>query len=432
MNKLAALVLLFFTLPLAARTVSIDNLRIWAAPEHVRLVLDTSAPAEHTIFSLKDPPRLVLDIEQATLRQELPDLKGKSDLIAGLRSAKRSDGSLRVVLDLNRDIKPKSFVLKPSSQYGHRLVVDLDEAATQAAAAPRTVKSVTASGERNIVIAVDAGHGGEDPGAKGPHGTFEKDVVLTIARELVRMINRERGMEAVLIRDGDYYIGLRKRMKLAREQKADLFISLHADAFSDSRVTGSSVYTLSPRGASSEAARWLAERENNADLVGGVSLEDKDELLASVLLDLSQTGTQEASHRVAGQILKRLEKIGETHKAQVQRAGFMVLKSPDIPSVLVELAFISNPQEEQKLTSSRHQRRMAEAILQGVGEYFSTSPPPGTLLAKLAPRNHVISRGETLGWIAQRYQVSLTSLRSANNISGDHIRVGQVLQIPET
>lgn len=432
MKRIAALILLLFSLPLIAQPVSIDNLRLWSAPGYIRLVLDTSAPVKHTLFSLTNPPRLVLDVEQAVLRDTLPDLKGKTPVINGLRSAKRKDGSLRVVLDLSREVKPKSFVLNPNSQYGHRLVIDLDDADRPAEKEAKTVESVKESNDRDIIVAVDAGHGGEDPGAKGRGGTYEKDVVLSIAKELARRIDREKGMKAVLIRNGDYYIGLRKRMKLAREKRADLFVSLHADAFRDSRVGGSSVYTLSRRGASSEAARWLAERENSADLVGGVSLEDKDELLASVLLDLSQTGTQEASDQVAQHLLRRLEKIGKTHKGHVQQAGFMVLKSPDIPSVLVELAYISNPTEEKKLKNHRHQVQMADAILAGVKSYFTQNPPPGTLLAKLEPRDHVISRGETLGLIAQQYQVSLNSLRTVNKLSSDHIRVGQVLQIPET
>ena len=429
MKRIIALLLLFFSAPLVAQPVTINNLRIWSAPEQIRLVLDTSAPARHTLFSLTNPPRLVLDIEQAVLREELPDLKGKNPVIKGLRSARRKDGTLRVVLDLTREMKPKSFALKPNSQYGHRLVVDLEGATGAESPVTKTAKSV---GERDVIVAIDAGHGGEDPGAKGRGGTYEKDVVLSIAKELASRINREKGMKAALIRDGDYYIGLRNRMKLAREQQADLFISLHADAFRDSRVSGASVYTLSQRGASSEAARWLAERENSADLVGGVTLEDKDDLLASVLLDLSQTGTQEASDQVARHLLQRLEKIGRTHKGHVQQAGFMVLKSPDIPSVLVELAYISNPDEERKLKNNQHQQKMAEAILNGVKGYFSQNPPPGTLLAKLEPRDHVISRGETLGLIAQQYQVSLSSLRSLNKLSSDRIRVGQVLQIPET
>jgi N-acetylmuramoyl-L-alanine amidase len=219
-------------------------------------------------------------------------------------------------------------------------------------------------------------------------------------------------------------------MQIARDHKADLFISIHADAFRDPRVRGASVYTLSNRGASSEAARWLAESENASDLVGGVSLDDKDEVLASVLLDLSQAGTRQVSMDAADRVFRQLKKMGKTHGRRVQQAGFVVLKSPDIPSMLVETSFISNPTEEKKLKDPRHQRKLAESLLSGIRSYFHTSPPPGTHLAARKPREHVISRGETLSVIAQQYRVSLASLRTANGIAGDHIRVGQVLRIP--
>jgi N-acetylmuramoyl-L-alanine amidase len=235
-----------------------------------------------------------------------------------------------------------------------------------------------------------------------------------------------------MIRKGDYYIGLRKRMKLAREQQADLFVSIHADSFRDPRAKGSSVYTLSQRGASSEAARWLAESENSADLVGGVTLEDKDDVLASVLLDLSQTGTRQASHQVANNVLGQLKHVGRTHKRTVQQAGFMVLKSPDVPSILVETAFISNPHEEKKLRDPRHQQKLAQAIMEGLRRHFRDAPPPGTLLAKLKSRKHTISRGDTLSGIAKQYQVSLSSLRTTNRLKSDTLRIGQVLAIPET
>jgi len=431
MKQIAALFLLVCSLSAIAESLTIKNLRVWSEPERIRLVFDTSGPADHTLFTLTNPPRLVLDVEHAVVQGELPDLKGKYTEIRELRSAKRKDDTLRVVLDLSQEVKPKSFSLKPNDLYGHRLVIDLGRGSAQEKKVTKTIKSVTAAGQRDVVIAIDAGHGGEDPGAKGRGGAYEKDVVLAIAKQLARRINNEKGMKAVLIRDGDYYIGLRTRMKLAREQRADLFVSLHADAFRDSRVNGSSVYTLSQRGASSEAARWLADRENSADLVGGEILEVEDDVF-EVLLDLSQTGTQEASDEVARHILQRLKKIGKTHKGHVQQAGFMVLKSPNIPSVLVELAYISNPEEERKLKSEAHQKIMVDALLKGIQEYFSRNPLPGTLLAKTAPRDHVIARGETLGRIAEQYQVSLASLRSANNLSGDLIRVGQVLHIPET
>jgi len=433
MRKIAAILLMLCSLPLVAQPINIKNLRVWAPPDHVRLVFDTSDPVSHTLFSLKSPHRLVIDIEKAKWKGVLPSIPENNPLIKSVRSAYRKDGNLRVVLDLKLPVKPKSFVLTPNRQYGHRLVVDLyDEQQSAKLKKPKTLKAVTRGRLRDVVVAIDAGHGGEDPGAKGKRGTYEKTVVLAIARRLADLVAREKGMRTVMIRKGDYYLGLRKRMELARDQRADLFISIHADAFRDPRVRGSSVYILSQRGASSEAARWLAERENSADLVGGVTLEDKDDMLASVLLDLSQAGTLQASHEIAGEVLGRLKKVGKTHKRSVQQAGFMVLKSPDVPSILVETAFISNPSEERNLRNSKHQQKLAKAIMGGIREYFRDNSPPGTLLADKAPRRHVTKRGDTLGHIARHYQVSLASLRNVNQLPSDRIRIGQVLQIPGT
>ncbi|MDW8479318.1 MAG: N-acetylmuramoyl-L-alanine amidase [Xanthomonadales bacterium] len=286
-----------------------------------------------------------------------------------------------------------------------------------------------------MVIAIDAGHGGEDPGAIGPGGTREKDITLAVARALARRVDAEPGMRAVLIRDGDYYIPLRERYMRAREARADLFLSIHADAFHDARARGSSVYVLSPRGASSEAARWLAERENRSDLIGGVSLADKDEMLAAVLLDLSQGATLEASHRAASHLLRALGRVGRVHKRHVERAAFMVLRSPDVPSVLVETAFISNPAEERRLGERQHQERLAEAMLEGIRSHFAELPPPGTLLARRQeepPRRHVVQRGETLSGIARQHRVSVAALRAANGLSSDRVRAGAVLAIPRS
>lgn len=284
---------------------------------------------------------------------------------------------------------------------------------------------------RDLIIAIDAGHGGKDPGARGRHGTREKDVVLAIARKLARLIEREPGMKPVLIRDGDYFLRLRERIRRAHDHRADLFISIHADAFNDTRVHGSSVYVLSRRGASSEMARLLARHENTADLVGGVSLDDKDDLLKTVLLDLSQSASIEASTEVADKVLRELRRVGKVHKRSVQKAGFVVLKSPDIPSILVETAFISNPREERKLRDPRHQERMARAILAGVRGYFEQNPPPGTLIAaRVREQRHVIRPGDTLSGIARRYDVSLRELKVANGLDSDRLRVGDVLRIP--
>jgi len=409
-----------------AAPVQVNSLRTWQAPDHTRLVFDLSAPVDYKLFSLNNPSRLVVDIKNSSLNHVLPDPEKNDAYLKGIRSAMRDNKDLRVVLDLQGKSKYKSFLLKPYKQYGDRLVIDLYEAAERKQQVVKRVQPKSSS-LRDLVIAIDAGHGGEDPGALGTHGTHEKEVVLAIARRLAKAIDKERGMRPVMIREGDYYLSLRQRTLLARKHKADLFISIHADAFDDRRVNGASVYILSSNGASDEAARWLAEKENSADLIGGVSLDDKDNMLASVLLDLSQNATIESSYNVAEQVLRALRPLGKLHKRDVQQAGFAVLKAPDIPSMLIETAFISNPREERKLRSTSHQRAMSDAILKGVRAYFLKNAPPGTLYAA---RRHVIASGDTLSEIARHYRVSINTLRDANRLRGDTVRVGQVLHIP--
>jgi len=408
----------------------INGLRMWPAPDNTRLVFDTSAPVQHSLFTLKNPDRIVIDIKDAQLRADTDKLDFSNSLITGIRSGKHGDDGLRIVLDLKEQAKPKSFVLRPNEEYGNRLVIDLQQEDI-ARPAKKSLSSLGTQSKaaREIVVAIDAGHGGEDPGAMGKGRTREKDVVLAIARKLYTLVEKEPGLKPVMIRDGDYFIGLRKRVEIAREHKADLFVSIHADSFRDHRARGSSVYTLSPRGASSEQARLLAEKENASDLIGGVSLDDKDDLLASVLLDLSQTATIEASTDVAARVLKGLKQVGRVHKSRVEQAGFRVLKSPDLPSILVETAFISNPDEERKLRSGNDQYRMASAIMEGIRGYFRDNPPPGTILAQ-AKRKHIIARGDTLSGIARAYRVSLDSLRTYNDLRDNELHVGQVLRIP--
>ena len=416
--------LIFLAAGPRAETVTIESLRVWAAPDSTRVVFDVSAPVKYKVFSLESPDRTVIDIKQARLKKR-PVQPGAGDhYLRQVRAAPRNGQDLRVVLDLKQAAIHESFQLEPNQHYGHRLVIDLHggkAGATPAKPADRPARP------RDVIIAIDAGHGGEDPGAIGPGGTYEKDVVLQISKTLARAINRERGMRAVLIREGDYYMSLRKRILSARRHKADLFLSIHADAFPNRKVQGASVYTLSRRGASSEAARWLAERENAADLVGGVSLDDKDDVLASVLLDLSQTASLEASIDVADRVLKGLQRVGKVHKKRVQSAGFAVLKSPDIPSILIETAFISNPSEEKKLLSHKHRGNLAGAIVAGLRGYFRDFAPVGTLLAA---RRHTIARGETLSVIARRYRVSTSALKAYNALQGDQIQAGQTISIP--
>ena len=409
--------------------VSVKNIRMWPAPDHTRVVFDIDRPVKYALFTLHNPDRVVIDLRDARLVRRVPRANPADRLLAGLRAGKRKHDDLRVVLDLKRRVRPRSFLLKPNRKYGHRLVIDIyaKGGGRDEVGARKPVKRLDPGTIRDVVVAIDPGHGGEDPGAITRSGIREKDVVLAISRALARRIDRAPGMKAVLIRNGDYYVGLRRRTEIARSRGADLFVSIHADSFRNPRVSGSSVYILSHRGASSEAARWLAEQENSSDFVGGVSLDDKDSLLASVLLDLSQTATLTASSDLGGRVLKALGRVGKRHKRRVERAGFLVLKSPDIPSILVETGFLTNPSDAKRLSTPRHQRAVAEAVFNGIRGFFDRNPPPGTVFAA---QRHTITRGETLSGIAEKYRVSVKSLRAANRISGSAIQAGDVLRIP--
>lgn len=431
---LGLVVLYLFHGAILAAGVQVESIRLWAAPDNTRVVLDLSAPVKHKLFTLAAPDRVVIDLPAASVATTAVSVPADS-LVRRVRNGKRDNGDLRLVLDLAAAATPKSFLLPPNQQYqSYRLVIDLADRRSKQAVQP--VKSARQLDDkaRDLVIAVDAGHGGEDPGAHGKHGTREKTVTLAIARQLKTLLDREPGMRGYLVRDGDYYVSLRDRIKRAHRAGADLFVSIHADAFRDRRVHGSSVYVLSQRGASSEMARILAKSENASDLMGGVKLIGKDPLLQSVLLDLSQNASIEASNTVAENVLRGLKNLGKVHKSSVQRAGFVVLKSPDIPSILVETAFISNPKEEKRLRDATHQRRLASAMLDGIRSYFHANPPPGTWVAQQTPppaRQHVIRRGDTLSAIARRYAISLKELKTANGLHGDRVRVGEVLKIPQ-
>ena len=415
---------------LPALAADVAGVRLWSGPDGTRLVFDLSDAVDHKVFTLHRPDRVVIDLRDTRAPGGISGLDLSDSLISRVRSAARNGRDLRVVLDLKGKARPKSFLLKPTQQYGHRLVIDLQDGRVEPVTkVTRDISQADRGKVRDLIVAIDAGHGGEDPGALGSRGTQEKRVVLAVARHLEKLIRNERGMKPVMIRSGDYYVSLRKRMEKARDLRADLFVSIHADAFQDRRARGASVYVLSQQGASSEAARWLAESENNADLIGGVSLDGKDDLLASVLLDLSQNATIAASLDVGGEVLKELQGVGSVHKHHVEQAGFVVLKSPDIPSILVETGFISNPREERNLRDDRYQEKLAQAMLKGVRAYFTQNPLPGTVLAA-SERRHIIRSGETLSGIARQYQVSQVDLRSANGIDDDVLTIGQTLRIP--
>ncbi|WP_256737455.1 N-acetylmuramoyl-L-alanine amidase [Pseudomonas sp. dw_358] len=438
----------------------VKSVRLWRAPDNTRLVFDLSGPVEHSLFTLTSPDRLVIDINGANLASPLK-VSTANTPITSLRSAQRTPTDLRVVIDLKKAVTPKSFVLAPNQQYGNRLVVDLYDSPADAEPSPvdTPVSSAPAvpvlpnqppiklapvpNGKRDIIVVIDPGHGGEDPGASGSRGQHEKDIVLSIAKELQRQINSEKGFRAELTRTGDYFIPLRGRTEIARKKGADLFVSIHADAAPSSAAFGASVFALSERGATSETARWLADSENRSDLIGGagnVSLDDKDRMLAGVLLDLSMTASLTSSLNVGQKVLSNIGQVTTLHKRRVEQAAFMVLKSPDIPSILVETGFISNGSEASKLQSASHQQALARSIRAGVKQFFQQNPPPGTYIAWLrdsgkiaqGPRNHVVASGETLAMIAVRYQVSPGVLRNANELKSDDLKIGQNLTIPGT
>jgi N-acetylmuramoyl-L-alanine amidase len=415
-------ILFFFGLqllavPANAQQINVNALRYVTSSKQTSMIIAVESSPKHRVFVMNNPSRLVIDIKDARLERALSQPPAAHPLFARVRAGTKNDTDLRIVVDLKTPISSNKFSLSSNNSDEHHLIVDLlnkdpatttkveDRVVTKPVASKSVVPKVVARNSvesikvartktvvskateqksvDNIVIAIDAGHGGNDSGARGPNGTEEKKVTFAIAKKLAALINGQPGMKAVLVRKGDYFVGLRNRMQIARAAKADLFISIHADAFQDLSVKGASVYTLSTRSASSEAARWLAKSENAADLVGGVSLSDKEDVLASVLLDLSQTATQEASINVARHILKNFQNVCELHKDSVQKAGFVVLKSPDIPSILVETAFISNPSEEQNLLSNRYQSKMAKAIFKGVRNYFRQSAPVDSRIAAL-------------------------------------------------
>ena len=415
--------------------VEVHEVRLWRAPDHTRIVFDLTGPSDHKLIVLDNPRRIVLDMENASLKADLDALKLANTPVTRVRSGVREGDDLRVVLDISAAVDPRSFALRANEKAGDRLVLDLYDKETKALKAPAAKKSVKQSAKRNIIIAIDAGHGGEDPGALGPRKLREKDVVLRIAKELNALLKADKGFAPTMIRSGDYYVSLRGRRDLARKRQADLFVSIHADAFKRKEANGASVYALSTRGATSTAASYLAQRENSADLVGGVSLSDKDDVLAGVLADLSMTSTLDTSLKLGDKVLRNVDSVARLHKTRVEQAGFAVLKSPDIPSILVETGFISNPGEAKKLGTSSYQKKMARAIHRGIKDWFLAHPPSGTLIAwqrQQDGQQYTIARGDTLSGIAQRFNVPLSDLKSRNRISGSKIRVGQTLTIPTT
>lgn len=436
--------LLFVFLFIAtAAFADVSDLRFWPEPDgSTSVFIDLTDAVQYKAFTLPSPARVVVDIEKTSIKKDLNRLSLTNSPFKAIRSARRNGQDLRVVFELKEDMQHKIVLSKPNEKYGYRLVISFkskgvkpaQQAVLSAPATPVKKANEISEQRRNIIIAIDAGHGGEDPGAIGPNRLHEKNVVFAIAKELEVLLQKEPGYTPYMVRKGDYYLGLRERNENARKAQADFFISIHADAFKNPRASGSSVFTLSSRGASSETANWLADKENQSDLIGGYDLQSAEDHLALTLLDLSMTNKQKESDELAQHILNELGRFTKLHKNHVEQAGFVVLKAA-MPALLVETGFISNPKEAKQLSSKAHQQKVAQAILQGIKAYCEKNPPEGTLIASKKagkPIVYFVKKGDSLTGVAKRYQSSLPALRELNNLKTDRLFVGQQLLIPSS
>ncbi len=375
-----------FALPFSVSATQIRQARLWRSEDKVRLVFDLSGPVSYKTFTLSAPERLIIDVSGASLGGDFSQLALNDTVIRAIRSGPFGQGDTRIVLDLNSPVLLNSFLLAPQDGQSHRLVLDLVSAKPNqiAAKVPRETPQISAHPKRDIIVVVDPGHGGKDPGAVGAKGEREKDVVLSIAQMLAKRLKKEKGFDVKLVRNDDFFVPLRKRVAIARQHKADIFISVHADAAPRLTASGASVYCLSEGGATSATARFMAQRENGADLLGATSLlnlKDKDPMLAGVILDMSMNATIAASLQLGSTVLGSLADITTLHQKRVEQAGFAVLKSPDVPSILVETGFISNARDSQRLVTARHQQAVADGLFKGLQRYFEKNPPVDSYLA---------------------------------------------------
>ncbi|CAH9057840.1 N-acetylmuramoyl-L-alanine amidase AmiB [Pseudoalteromonas haloplanktis] len=436
--------LMVFTvsLPLWAQN-TINSVRVWPSPDSTRVVFDLDDKPDFSYFMLKNPSRLVVDLENTDELKTLPGVPPKHQIVSKLRYSKpKNKRSVRLVFELNGPVKPVIFALAPQALIKNRLVVDLyDKSQAKGAITPAqtAAKKRQLSQERDIVIAIDAGHGGEDPGSIGPSGTYEKDITLQIAKRLERMIDAERGMISRMVRSGDYFVKLNTRTNRARQKKADFFVSIHADAFTSPGPNGASVWVLSLRRANSEIGKWIEDKEKHSELLGGAADVIKDaaneKYLAQALLDMSMDHSMKTGLSVADEVIKELKKVAKMHKKAPQHASLAVLKSPDIPSILVETGFISNPREERLLKSANHQERLAKAMFTSIKNYYLRNPPDDSLFASLKsqyPTKHKVRPGESLSMLAGRYGVSISKIKQVNKLSSNTLFIGQELDIPQS
>lgn len=425
---IASIFTMFYTSETVAKN-SIDSVRVWPAPENTRVVFDLKSTPDYSYFSLKNPQRLVIDFKNTRNVADLINVLNNDKRIEKIRtSTPKNKHATRLVLELSEAFKLDIFALPPAGQYGDRLVVDLFDQ-------NRVVQQANpiAQGKRDIVIAIVAGHGGEDPGSIGAKGTYEKHVTLNIAKKLAALINRQKGLSAVMVRTGDYYVNHNRKTVIARKNKADLLVSIHADAFTSPQPHGASVLVQSSRRANSEFTRWIANRQKESELLGGAGdtiKQTKDHNLALTLADMKKEYTMASSYAFAEYVLRELGKITKLHKKKPEGLSLAVLKSSDIPSVLIETGFISNHAEEKRLSSSHHQQKLARAIYTSIDNYFATNAPDGTYYASIGYRKHRIARGESLSVVAHKYNVSVKKLKSVNKLTSNVVRIGQTLKIP--
>jgi N-acetylmuramoyl-L-alanine amidase len=432
--------LLWLTIAVASLTVnnvvagkatanSINGIRVWPAPENTRIVFDLKSKPNYKYFSLTKPNRLVIDFSNTKNSVALKNLARHDPRIKLFRTSNtKSKSNIRLVLELAKSYQLTVFPLAPAGQYGNRLVIDLYDKKKSAIVA---TKPKTSLGD--IIIGIDAGHGGEDPGSIGAKGTYEKRVTLAIAKKLQTLINKEKGMKAVMIRSGDYYVDLNRRTSLARKKHVDFLVSIHADAFRTPGPSGASVWVVTKKRAESELARWLLKREKKSELLGGgggVIKNTSDSHLALALADMSKEHSLGVSFGVANKVISQLKKVTKMHKKTPQNGNFAVLKSSDIPSILVETGFISNHKEERNLTWSKHQQSLANAIHSGIRNYFMAHPLNGSYFAAVGYKNHKVRSGESLSVLAQRYNISMAKLKSVNKLKSNALRIGQTLKIP--
>lgn len=441
--KLLTTLMLLVVSQVALAQNTINSVRVWPSPDSTRVVFDLNDKPDFSYFMLKNPARLVIDLKNTDKLDSLPAIPKKHQIVSKLRYSKPKDSkSVRFVFELARASKPVVFALLPTDPYKHRLVVDLVDKTPKAepvAVTNTSVKKRELNQERDIVIAIDAGHGGEDPGSIGPSGTYEKDITLQIAKRLERMIDAEKGMISRMVRRSDYFVNLNTRTSIARKKKADFFVSIHADAFTSPQPNGASVWVLSLRRANSEIGKWIEDKEKHSELLGGAAgvLKDtaSEKYLAQALLDMSMDHSMKTGFSVAEEVVSELRKVAKMHKKRPQAASLAVLKSPDIPSILVETGFISNPREERMLKTAQHQERLAKAIFTSIKNYYMQNPPDDSLFAKLKsqfPTKHKVRPGESLSILASRYNTSVSKLKTANNLKSNTLFIGQELDIPQS